>query len=68
MEIIKQILVDAIVGCGFKSMSFACEMESKRLARFSGNQWNDDWEWRRDALENMDVETLTKIYELAKRK
>jgi hypothetical protein len=68
----KELLIDAIVGAGFPTMEFAIQMEKSGLARFSGNQWNEDWEWRRDALNKLDNNFLlemiyAKIKELRKK-
>jgi hypothetical protein len=62
----KELFIDAIVGCGFKSFELAWEMTNKGLARFSGNQWNPDWSWRRDKLITMKVEELEELYNTLK--
>lgn len=37
---------------------------SKRhtCVKFTGNQWNDDWEWDRNALSKLGVDELAKMY------
>ena len=56
----KVILVDAVMGAGFPSMDFADEMTKRGLARFTGNQWNEEWRWNRDSLEKLsDIGLLT---------
>ena len=57
-----QMLINAICGKGFSSMDIACHYEKIGLARFSGNQWNESWEWNRIELEKLDIEKLKDIY------
>ncbi len=64
----KEILIDAIKGAGFKSMSFACEMEKRGFAFFNGNQWNESWAWNTDHLMQMEITELQDLYILAKSK
>lgn len=59
----ERILVDAIIGRGFKTVEHAETMRVLGLARFTGNQWNPDWEWVRAALEKQSLENLVAIYE-----
>ena len=61
----KQLLVNAVIGVSFKSYLFAGEMTKKRLAVFSGNQWNENWRWERTALEKLSEDKLMEIYNLA---
>ncbi len=46
-------------------MSFANDMTKRGLAEFCGNQWNEDWRWKRYALITKDVEELELIYAAA---
>lgn len=57
------LLIDAIIGKGFVSTQQACVMTEKGLAVFTGNQWNEDWGWKRDALEKLTTEELVKLYD-----
>lgn len=58
----KELLIDAIIGCGFKSIQLAVEMTNKDLARFSGNQWNENWSWKRDKLKELSLNKLRELY------
>lgn len=58
----KKMLIDAIIGRGFESMSFADRMTKKGLAKFTGNQWNEKWDWIREKLEKKDEAFLTELY------
>jgi hypothetical protein len=49
----RALLVDAIIGRGFQSMEEADHFTKIGLASFTGNQWNEKWEWDRDALRKL---------------
>lgn len=58
-----ELLVDAICGAGFGgSMTTAVTAEQQGLAKFTGNQHNPDWEWRRDALSALALNVLEELY------
>ena len=57
------LLVDAICGVGFPSITLADECERVGMANFTGNQWNPAWEWDRKALLKLPAETLQELYE-----
>jgi hypothetical protein len=57
----KSFLINAIIGQGFTSFDLS-GLEKAGLVRYTGNQWNEDWEWNRSELEKLDTETLEKIY------
>lgn len=59
----KALLVDAICGKGFKDMRFADNMVKLGLAKYTGNQWNESWEWGREELEAGSEEALQSLYE-----
>lgn len=63
----KSALVDAIIGGGFKSLKFAAEMQSKGLAKFTGNQHSDEWKWKQAKLDMLSEYDLSLIYEASKR-
>jgi len=64
---IKDVLIDALRGYGFGSnMEFADRMVKKGLARFSGNQWNEDWQWETDQLVKLEIKDLVALYSIAK--
>lgn len=58
----KSMLIDAIIGKGFKSMIYADNMTKLGLAEFCGNQWNPDWNWKRSELLKLDITQLQNIY------
>jgi len=58
----KAILVDAICGKGFRSIEFAIDMEKTGLARFTGDQWNPDWDWNKGELQKLSIEQLEALY------
>ena len=62
----KTLLIDAICGSGFGTIQFAIEMEKMGYARFTGNQWNEDWEWDKDMLTTLSIEQLKALHIRAK--
>ena len=58
----KQILVDAILGKGFRSMQFAIDMTNAGLAKFTGNQWNEKWDWKKEELLKLPIDQLAVLY------
>lgn len=58
----KTLVIDAIVGIGFPSVLLADECRKAGLAEFTGNQWNEKYEWRRDQLEKIELEKLQELY------
>ena len=59
----REVLIDAIMGKGFPDIHYAIEMEKAGFAKFSGDQWNEDWEWKREKLETLNAAQLQTIYE-----
>jgi len=66
MEISKELLIDAIIGVGFKSYKIAEKMTANGFAEFSGNQWNEEWSYRKDKLLELTFYELELVYKLAK--
>ena len=58
----KGVLVDAIVGAGLPSITFATKAERAGLATFTGNQHNESWVWNRAALGEADIDALHDLY------
>jgi len=56
------MLVDAIIGRGFKSIAHAEEMTRLELAYFSGDQHNPEWKWEREILKTLPYWHLEVIY------
>jgi hypothetical protein len=64
----KDLLIDAIYGrgvCG--GYTFALDMEKRRLAKFTGNQWNENWDWDKYELSKLPIEELKSLYLTIKR-
>lgn len=62
----KSLVVDAICGAGFGTMTFAIEMQKKGLAEFTGNQHNEAWEWDKGKLLMLAVPELQVLYDRIK--
>lgn len=59
----RMLFVDAIVGVGFPGPYEVAERATRGgLARFTGNQHNEEWTWDRPALESLALETLQTLY------
>jgi len=58
----KEVLIDAIKGRGFNSIEKAVKYTHFELAKFCGNSWNEDWEWRMDKLNELNDRELKAIY------
>lgn len=58
------VLVHAICGAGFGKGGYATpiEMTERGLAKFTGNQWNEDWSWDAAALGKQPDDVLLSIY------
>lgn len=64
----KKLVVDAICGRGFHSVLFADQCVQAGMARFTGDQWNADWAWDREALMGCSIDTLRELYEAMREK
>jgi hypothetical protein len=62
MEITKSLLIDAIKGKGFFTYADCGKMESLGLAKFTGNQHNEKWDWIPERLERLGMDELKRIY------
>jgi hypothetical protein len=58
----KQILIDAIIGKGFSTMQDAMNMANQGLAKFYGDQNNEEWKWNRSKLNELPEEDLENLY------
>jgi hypothetical protein len=65
-EPFKEMVIDALCGANFPTMDIANKYTRMKLARFSGNQWNEAWEWERGQLIHLEVEQLQDLYEQIK--
>lgn len=64
---IKDVMIDAICGAGFPNQQVGMWAQGLSLASFSGNQWNEGWEWNRSALCELELDALFAIYGRLKR-
>lgn len=63
----REMLIDAICGRGFPSETYADKMAHIGLAVWTGNQWNEDWAWKRSGLQALTDENLLKLYQQLRR-
>lgn len=54
MKTDRQLYLDAIFGCG-------CPRGGK-YTTFTGNQWNEDWEWNKKEVQKMSTAKLKRFY------
>ena len=52
----RQQLIDMVIG------GVSPPYGGNDYTRFTGNQWNEDWEWNREKLEHLSTEQLKKLY------
>ena len=62
-QVPKSFIIDAIIGRGLGYNDYAELMIEKGWANFTGNQWNPEWSWNRQALSKLSYDELTEIYE-----
>lgn len=58
----KAQLVDSICGTTLTSIRDAVAMQNRGLAKYTGNQWNESWEWCRDKLLALSEQELRDLY------
>jgi hypothetical protein len=58
----KQDLINLVKGVKPKSMGVCDDYTKKGLMKFTGNQWNEDWDWVTDELDKMSEEELFNLY------
>ena len=58
MNIDKRMLIDAIIG----GVNIPMGGFSKELTPFTGNTWNEHWDWDKSKLQQLTYNTLEKIY------
>lgn len=64
MSTLHELMVHAVIGKGFKcDYTDEGQMEKRGLARFTGNQHNEKWDWNKDALDRLPTTELVKLYE-----
>lgn len=57
----KELLIDSIMSRGVADIRTCVDLMNTGYMYFSGNQWNEDWSWHRDALEELSEEVLEKV-------
>jgi len=65
-EMSTTILIDAICGCS-PSIEVCDRLANAGFMRFTGNQWNERWDWDRTAINSMSSTQLTELYNFIKR-
>jgi len=58
----KQFVINAIDGGKFPLTKDLRAYEKRGILYYSGNQWNEDWAWRKDKLNELSLEELIYIY------
>ena len=56
----KTLVIDALIGAGFHSVVIAQECERVGLADF--DKYHSKWSWRREQLEQLDLDKLQELY------
>jgi hypothetical protein len=51
------------MGKGLSNKYLVIEMTKRGLAKFTGNQWGECWDWRREELDKLSLEELKNLYE-----
>ncbi len=62
VELSKQDLINMVKGVKPKSMEECNNYTKSGLMVFSGNQWNEDWDWVTVKLETMSEVDLFNLY------
>ena len=62
----QQELISLISGITLKDTEKYIEYEEKEWMKFTGNQWNENWEWDRQALSKFPKWWLIEFYEKLK--
>lgn len=59
----KTLVIDAIIGAGFPTLTLALTAEQAGMAEFKGDLFDAKHVWRRDKLEGQTLPVLQGIYE-----
>jgi hypothetical protein len=62
VEVTKKDLINMINGIHPKSMQECDDYTISGLMKFTGNQWNENWDWVTSELEKMSEEQLFNLY------
>jgi len=57
-----QDLINLVKSVNPKSMQECDDYTKIGLMKFTGNQWNENWDWVEDALKNLDKDELFELY------
>ena len=63
----EELLTDAICGVSVHDISLCNYLQAKGLMAFTGNQWNENWDWRRASVEALPFSNKVKLYEELKK-
>lgn len=62
-ELTKGLFIDAIMGSGVAlSATKSDALVKAGVMEFTGNQWNENWQWKRSALKEYDLSDLQDLY------
>ena len=62
VDLDKQDLVNLVLSTNPKSMQECDNLTKVGLMEFCGNQWNEDWKWKKEILNSMIENDLWEIY------
>lgn len=62
IHVTKEDLIAMLKGAKNMSITTAMELEKKGLMKFTGNQWNENWDWVDSELQKMSDEQLYNLY------
>ena len=59
----RQLMIDALVGIGTGNYDTSIALANEGLARFSGHQHNEHWDWNIGVLGELEFNTLKNLYD-----
>jgi len=62
VDVTKEDLINLLKGTSPKSMQECIDYTDKGLMKFTGSQWNENWDWVVDKLESMSEIELFNLY------
>lgn len=62
VDLSKTQLIRLVTTAKPKSMEECIKLTEIKLMKFTGNQWNENWSWDCEALNNLPEEALLNIY------
>jgi hypothetical protein len=61
VDLSKKDLISLVKGT-CPNMDKTLELQKQGLMEFTGNQWNEDWDWNRTALNKLNEKQLLELY------